>query len=212
MVAKVPGAKSSAKLKPETIERRDSVESEVAMLWEGVTKKKNLYQVLCEADGLSEDLEKLREAMSGIFEEYGKQLKSQSAEFLKRTALATGAWIKPNSFVDDISRMLAAVNKNEITANDKVRLMTMRKAKGLQADIVIMVGLEDDIMPNPISEPEEEARIFYVSMTRAKKKLFMLHAFQRPRDISYGPEIRNKPRSRFLDSIGIASEYKKIQA
>jgi superfamily I DNA/RNA helicase len=180
----VPGARSSLNLMQETIKRRANVEKEVAMLWESVTNKKNLYQVLCEANGVFKDLEGVKTVMSGAFEEYRKQSKSQPAEFLRLTALATGAWIKPDSFVNDVSRVLAAFNENGVTANDKVRLMTMRKAKGLQADKVIMIGLEDDIMPNPISEPEEEARIFYVSMTRAKEELFMLHAFKRPRNIS----------------------------
>ena len=211
-VAKVPGATHSAALKPETIERRSAVESEVAMLWEGVNKQTNLYEVLCGTEGMSKALEKVRDVMSGTLGEYQRGSKSQSAEFLKLSALATGAWIKPDTFVNDINRLLVAISDNEVAANDKVRLMTMRKAKGLQADVVIMIGLEDDIMPNPMSNPEEEARIFYVSMTRAKKKLFMLHAFKRPRDISYGPEIMDKPRSRFLSSIDIDSEYKRIRA
>ena len=63
------------------------------------------------------------------------------------------------------------IGDKDITADSKVKLTTMRKAKGLQADVVIMVGLEDDIIPNPISEDiEEEARIFYVSMTKSACK------------------------------------------
>lgn len=85
----------------------------------------------------------------------------------------------------------------------------MRKAKGLEADIVIMVGLENDIVPNPYANIEEEARLFYVSMTRAKEKLFLLHSYKRPRNISYGEEILEKPRSKFLDAIGRESEWKK---
>lgn len=209
-VAKVPGAQSTRKLKPETVKRRVRVESEIAQLWEGVTRKKYLFQVLCETDGLSKELQKLRDVMLETFEEFEKQSKSQPGEFLKQMALATGAWIKPDSFVNDFSKVLAIVDETDVIANDKVRLMTMRKAKGLQADVVIMIGLEDDIIPNPKSDIEEEARIFFVSMTRAKKILYMLHAFKRPRNISYGPEVLKKPRSRFLDSIGINSEYKKF--
>ena len=85
----------------------------------------------------------------------------------------------------------------------------MRKAKGLEADVVIVVGLEDDIMPNPrANNIEEEARLLYVSMTRAKEKLYLFHCFKRPRNISYGPELTKKPRSRFLVAIGRRSEWK----
>jgi DNA helicase-2/ATP-dependent DNA helicase PcrA len=85
----------------------------------------------------------------------------------------------------------------------------MKKAKGLEADVVIIVGLEEDIVPNPKGDPVEESRLFYVSMTRAKEKLFILHAFKRPRNISYGDVLMDKSRSRFLDIIGRKSEWKK---
>lgn len=90
--------------------------------------------------------------------------------------------------------------------------MTMRKAKGLEAEVVVIVGLEDDLMPNPASDLAEEARLLYVSMTRAKEKLYLLHSFKRLRSISYGPEITGKKRSRFLDCLGRKSKYMKDEA
>ena len=60
------------------------------------------------------------------------------------------------------------------------RLGTMTEAKGLQADVVIIVGLEDGIFPNPIYDKTEQAHLFYVSMTRAKEKLYLFHANRRP--------------------------------
>lgn len=99
------------------------------------------------------------------------------------------------------------------TSFGAVQLMTMRRAKGLEADVVVMVGLEDDIIPNPVlATVEEEARLFYVSMTRAKERLYMIHSYVRPRNISYGPEITGKARSRFLDAIGKHSKYMKETA
>jgi superfamily I DNA/RNA helicase len=77
----------------------------------------------------------------------------------------------------------------------------------MEADVVIMVGLEDDIIPNPKSSLEEEARLFYVSMTRAKQKLYLIHSFTRPSYISYGPDLIRKKRSRFIDSLGKRSKY-----
>jgi superfamily I DNA/RNA helicase len=95
------------------------------------------------------------------------------------------------------------------TGPRNAQLMTMRKAKGLEADVVMMVGLEDDIVPgHNCDDLSEAARLFYVSMTRAKQKLFLFHSFSRPRNISYGDDLTHKRRSRFLDAIGRASEYK----
>jgi hypothetical protein len=49
-------------------------------------------------------------------------------------------------------------------------------------------------------------------MTRAKNRLFMIHAYKRPRDVSFGIDIVDKTRSRFLDAVGITSEYRKDSA
>ena len=86
----------------------------------------------------------------------------------------------------------------------------MRKAKGLQSDIVILVGLEDDIIPNPKNNIEEEARIFYVSMTRATEKLYLFHSSKRPRNISYGDQLLKKNRSQFLNTIGRESLWEGL--
>jgi DNA helicase-2/ATP-dependent DNA helicase PcrA len=90
--------------------------------------------------------------------------------------------------------------------------MTLRKAKGLEADVVVMVGLEDDIIPGSAVDVEEQARLFYVGMTRAKNTLFMMHSYKRPRDVSFGLDVLDKTRSRFLDAVGIKSEYRKDSA
>lgn len=69
-IARVAGAKSGRKLKAETKERRTIVERGVALLWEGVNRKKDLYKVMSEEESLCEDLEKAREVMSGVLEKY----------------------------------------------------------------------------------------------------------------------------------------------
>jgi len=215
--SKVPGAQSARNLRPDTIERRDKVEMEVAMFWEAVNRNKDMYKVMSETVGLCEELKKVRVVMSGLLEKYElgilekkeKKTRTEPAEFLRLSSLATGSWMKPEHFVNDLDAIVNLLREKDITTDATVKLMTMRKAKGLQADVVIMIGLEDDIIPNPKSDIEEEARIFYVSMTRAKKKLYMLHAYKRPRNISYGPDLVKKKRSRFLDAVDIDSEYKK---
>jgi DNA helicase II / ATP-dependent DNA helicase PcrA len=67
---------------------------------------------------------------------------------------------------------------------DRVSLLTMHAAKGLEFPVVFIVGLEDGVMPlywdhpNP-QELEEERRLFYVGMTRAKDRLIMVRALKR---------------------------------
>lgn len=133
-------------------------------------------------------------------------------EFAKRLSLASGAWTDPAKMAEDLCSIMDLMSASQPTGFGSVQLMTMRKAKGLEADVVVMVGLEDDIIHNPASNLEEEARLFYVSMTRAKEKLYLIHSYKRLRSISFGPEITGKQRSRFLDAIGRPSKYMKAKA
>lgn len=77
---------------------------------------------------------------------------------------------------------------------DRVSLMTMHSAKGLEFDTVFLVGAEDNIFPSyrSISDPaemEEERRLAYVAITRAKRMLYITHTSYR---VLYGQTMRNK--------------------
>lgn len=93
---------------------------------------------------------------------------------------------------------------------EKIRIMTMHAAKGLEFRAVFLPALEDGILPfagmnflsgKPADEEEpdtdEERRLFYVGVTRAKELLYLSHAAKRH---LYGREVRLKP-SRFLDHL-----------
>ncbi|TAN11386.1 MAG: ATP-dependent DNA helicase [Chitinophagaceae bacterium] len=86
--------------------------------------------------------------------------------------------------------------------SDVVRLMTIHAAKGLEFPCVFVVGLEETLFPNAMSvndreDLEEERRLFYVAVTRAKTKLWLTYANTRYR---FGNLVQNDP-SRFLDEI-----------
>ena len=86
--------------------------------------------------------------------------------------------------------------------SDVVVLMTMHAAKGLEFDYVFIVGLEEGIFPSEMSrysddDLEEERRLCYVGITRAKKELYLSSAASR---MLFGQTKRNKP-SRFLEEI-----------
>jgi DNA helicase-2/ATP-dependent DNA helicase PcrA len=87
-------------------------------------------------------------------------------------------------------------------ASDAVTLMTLHAAKGLEFPVVFMAGMEETIFPHSRamydqSEMEEERRLCYVGMTRAKEELYMLHAASR---MLYGTTQHNPP-ARFLSEI-----------
>lgn len=97
---------------------------------------------------------------------------------------------------------LMTEEENQETPSDVIALMTMHSAKGLEFPIVFMIGLEEGIFPHSRSlfnphELEEERRLMFVGLTRAKEKVFLTFALSRA---SYGSTQVNPP-SRFLSEI-----------
>ncbi|HEX7673486.1 MAG TPA: UvrD-helicase domain-containing protein [Bdellovibrio sp.] len=107
------------------------------------------------------------------------------------------------SFVD--SMMLRDdLNEDEEDKN-KVQLMTLHASKGLEFPVVILAGIEEDLLPhkNLGSDIDEERRLFYVGVTRAKKRLVMSRCQQRKKNGVVRPSVP----SRFL--VEIPSELYK---
>ena len=209
-IAAVPGAKKDGRSNKSTIEKRIDEETNIAELWEDVDKDNDLYSIIQDYDNGNKTLETIRDALIGFEQSYNNFKKDNRGEFAKQLAFITGIWIDPSKMAEDIADVVKLIQAEQPFGSTSAQLMTMRKAKGLEAQVVIIVGLEDDIIPNPRSiNIEEEARLLYVSMTRAKEKLYLFHSFKRPRNISHGPEITKKDKSRFLDALGRKSEYKR---
>ena len=112
---------------------------------------------------------------------------------------ATGS-VNLDDFLEEIS--LVADFSEHRESNDEVTLMTIHSAKGLEFDTVFLIGMEDGIFPHQnafVEEDgiEEERRLCYVGITRAKKRLYLTNAKRR---MLYGKESINPP-SRFIDEI-----------
>lgn len=159
-------------------------------LAEHVAKKTGLLQEL-KKDGTPEGvarMENIEELLNGMrdFVEEQKQLDGTTgslAEFLEDVALATT--------MDD--------DKGD---EDRVALMTIHLAKGLEFPFVYIVGMEEDLFPsamsmNTRSELEEERRLFYVALTRAEKQAYLTYTESRYR---WGKLVDAEP-SRFIEEI-----------
>jgi DNA helicase-2/ATP-dependent DNA helicase PcrA len=157
---------------------------------EYVVRHTGLYQEV-KKDGTPEGiarLENIEELLNGIkdFVEEQKQLADTTgnlAEFLEDVALVT-----------DLDQ-----DKDQ---GQQVSLMTVHLAKGLEFPVVSIVGMEEDLFPsmlsmNSRSELEEERRLFYVALTRAKQKAYLTYAQSRYR---WGKLIDAEP-SRFIEEI-----------
>lgn len=129
---------------------------------------------------------------------------SASMEEIEAGTAATGAAgdgkITLGAYLQNISLLTDADDKDENA--DVVKLMTVHASKGLEFQCVFVGGMEETLFPsgmaiNTREELEEERRLFYVAVTRAKKRLWLTHAQSRYR---FGQLTSNEP-SRFLDEI-----------
>jgi DNA helicase-2/ATP-dependent DNA helicase PcrA len=167
--------------------------SDAFQITEYVTKKTGLVQEL-KKDGTPEGIariENIEELLNGMrdFVEEQKELADANgtlAEFMEDVALAT-----------DLD--------NDKGDEDRVALMTVHLAKGLEFPYVYVVGMEEDLFPsgmsmNTRSELEEERRLFYVAVTRAEKQAYLTYTQTRYR---WGKLIDAEP-SRFIEEIDAA--------
>jgi len=112
-----------------------------------------------------------------------------------------GKIITLSDFLIDVA-LLTDADQDDEGDNDKVALMTIHAAKGLEFPYVYIVGLEENLFPSQMSlgsreELEEERRLFYVALTRAEKRVTLAYATSRYR---WGDLIPCEP-SRFIDEV-----------
>ena len=157
----------------------------VGQLTKSILEKSGYLRMLKEKETIEnmDRLDNLREFMNKT-EEYDRIEGGSLAEFLGEISLITD---------------LDLVNEEE--SKGAVQVMTMHMAKGLEFSQVFMIGMEEGIFPHARSitdrEIEEERRLCYVAMTRAKEKLYLSWAASRNQ---YGSTMRQSP-SRFLSEI-----------
>ena len=154
------------------------------------------YDAVCDQTGYVKALEEKNDMESRGRIENVQELKSNILGFLEQQpedATLSG-------FLNEIALY---TDLDSVEADDNcVTMMTIHSAKGLEFPVVYVVGMEEGIFPGTASmydeeELEEERRLCYVAMTRAREKLVMTNARQR---MLYGRTSANKS-SRFLDEI-----------
>ncbi len=159
-------------------------------LTEHVTKASGLIREF-NKDGTPEGIarmENIEELLNGI---------KDFVEEQKELADTTGSLTE---FLEDVA--LATDLDNDTGDDDRVALMTIHLAKGLEFPYVYIVGMEEDLFPsamsmNTRSELEEERRLFYVALTRAEKQAYLTYTLSRYR---WGKLIDAEP-SRFIEEI-----------
>ncbi|AWI26191.1 ATP-dependent helicase [Flavobacterium pallidum] len=155
-----------------------------------VTKKTGLVQELkkdATPEGIAR-IENIEELLNGM------------KDFIEGQKEIDGARGSLAEFMEDVA--LATDLDNDPGDDDRVALMTIHLAKGLEFPYVFIVGMEEDLFPSAMSmstrsELEEERRLFYVALTRAEHQAYLTYAQSRYR---WGKLSDSEP-SRFIDEI-----------
>ena len=152
-----------------------------------ILKKSGLYKYFNDdesIDGINR-IQNIEELLNGIKDYIDNDVSEEKtvSSFLQSVALITD-------------------QDNEEQDSNKVQLMTVHLAKGLEFPYVYIVGMEENLFPsamnlNSRNELEEERRLFYVALTRAEKKVFLSYVLSRYR---WGKLIDSE-KSRFIDEI-----------
>ncbi len=155
-----------------------------------------LVDVVLEKSGLKAELESEASLEAEARLENLEEFKSITKNFEERNGI-----ISLSDFLSEIS-LVADIEEHKDRDN-VITLMTIHSAKGLEFKYVFVIGMEEGIFPHSRSlnnddELEEERRLCYVAITRAKKKLWLVSAKRR---VLYGLDNMN-PTSRFVKEIG----------
>lgn len=167
---------------PEDIARVENVDELLSAVQEFSETERTAQEQELKEDIMVQQAENPEDLFSG-----GKDTKLRTLdEFMQEIALLTDA----------------DKNKDDKEDANKVSLMTIHAAKGLEFPYVYIVGMEENLFPSQMvlqsrTELEEERRLFYVALTRAEKQAFLSYAERRFR---YGNHVFCEP-SRFIDEI-----------
>lgn len=156
-----------------------------------VTKKSGLFQELKKDAATPEDIARM-ENMEGLL--------NGIKDFIEGQKEVDGATGSLSEFLEDVA--LATDLDKDTGDEDRVALMTIHLAKGLEFPYVFIVGIEEDLFPNAMSlhsrtDLEEERRLFYVAVTRAERQAYLSYAQSR---YKWGKLIDCEP-SRFIEEI-----------
>jgi DNA helicase-2/ATP-dependent DNA helicase PcrA len=155
-----------------------------------------IVELAWEVSGYMDSLQAERTFESLSRQENLKELSAVAAEYQESAE-------EPS--LDDFLERVALITDTDLVQGEEagVTLMTLHNAKGLEFPVVFMTGMEEGVFPHirTLGEPEdleEERRLCYVGITRARRRLYLIHAWSRR---LWGQEAHYNPPSRFLAEI-----------
>jgi DNA helicase-2/ATP-dependent DNA helicase PcrA len=187
--------------------KREAASQLIAGLWSEVNNKHSLYTVISEKAKknkanlyLSYLFSSLEEVESLINENGGT--KKALSPFLEKSGLLIAPGNNPRGFTSEIREWINDLFGDKKTSSYKpVSIYNMPSSKGLEADIVFVIGLSEGLFPHPAGNLKEQSRLFFVAMTRAKKELYLFSARTRPASITFMAQSYQLKPSPFINVI-----------
>ncbi len=186
----------------------ESIDNFVTMIrmFQSELDKKNAYElavIVGKSSGVVKDLfnDKTTEGLARY--ENVQELLNSIKEFIETPMNEEDGEVGDKGLGTYLQQIVLLTDSDDDKENsDVVKLMTIHAAKGLEFPVVFVGGLEETLFPNAMSintreELEEERRLFYVAITRAKKNLYLTYSNARYR---FGQLQQNDP-SRFIDEM-----------
>lgn len=177
---------------------------ELILSFQDRVKKENAYllaESLIRESGIAQELNRSKDPEDLARKENVDELLNAMQFFVQQRLEEGSQNYLLEHFLQEVS-LMSDTDEEDEAGDDKITLMTVHAAKGLEFRVVFIVGLEENLFPAAMSlesprETEEERRLFYVALTRAEELCFLSYAGNRYR---YGKMEFSKP-SRFLYEI-----------
>lgn len=196
----IPGKRAR---KDEKKKERSDKLRQIANLWgerlQG--RYKSLWAALCDKAKTKVDvLENIHKKLAT----FSKLNEKDVDKYLAFVAREMEPWKSNYDFVKELHSWLNELQPRGHDSSTSVRIMTLQSAKGLEADLVCVIGLTEDILPREFfdsTQLEECARLVYVSTSRAVHELHLFHTRKRDASITFLKKSYDLKPSRFIDAI-----------
>jgi len=206
------GIPSKFSRKPEKLKEREKAFSKISDLWEDVMKKAS--DSFWKSLEIRKDRDDLYSKAFSTFDQLRRHYNCQDdpAGFIAEVVKTLVPWRKTRRLLEEVDRWVETTRRISKTRRGRdVQLTTLQGAKGLEADVVCIVGAEEGMLPRSGLSSEglaEQSRLMFVSMTRACEELHIFHARKRSGHLMFRSIYKEgKPpdiqASRFIDSISI---------
>jgi len=186
--------------------KRVAASEMMASLWVDVSAKTSLYAALCsraaaDTDGFLGRLRASLEDARRLLLDGGTKRAS-----LPSFLMACGLLVAPGKNASGIVEAVREWREERLSGRRSssyppVKIYNMPSSKGLEADVVLVVGLSKDLFPRPDADVPETSRLMYVAMTRAKRELHLFSARRRPASITFHDASYQLQKSPFIDAI-----------